>query len=110
MTIFSVGIVALGSIVPLLKSDVTRSDQRTRAVYLAQETVEWLHGLPYDDPLLAEGTHADETYTEPGYTRSWRVESDVVMAGVKQVRVSVNRDGQPGESASILFFHAEVGR
>jgi Tfp pilus assembly protein PilV len=110
MTVFSVGLLALASVVPLLKSDVTRSNQRTRSVFLAEETVEWLHGLAYDDSLLIVGDHDDPAFDEPGYDRSWTVEDDAVIPQVKRVTVTVGRDGQPGETATMVFLHAEVGR
>ena len=110
MMVFSVGLLALASVVPLLKSDVTRSNQRTRAVFLAEETAEWLHGLAYDDSLLVAGDHDDPQFGESGYTRSWFVEENAVVSQVKRVTVSVDRDGQPGESATMVFLHAAVGR
>lgn len=110
MVIFSVGILALISVVPLLKVDLTRSDQRTRAVFLAEETAEWLHGLAYDDSLLTDGTHVDAAFNEPGYSRSWTVESDILLPRVKRVTIQVGRTGQPGESADLVFLHAEAGR
>jgi type IV pilus assembly protein PilV len=110
LSVFSIGLLGLAAMLPLLKSDLTRSDQRTRAVILAEETAEWLRGLAYEDSSLAAGEHDDLSFGVDRYERSWLVADDDPIAGVKRVAVSVNRVDQPAESATIVFLHAEAGR
>lgn len=110
ISVFSIGVLGLATMLPLLKSDVTRSDQRTRAVIIAEETAEWLRGLAYADSSLSAGNHEDVAFDIPNYELSWTVADNNPIAGVKQVTVIANRVGQPGESANIVFLHAEAGR
>lgn len=109
LSILSIGLLTLAAMVPLAKSDVTRSDQRTRAVFLAQETAEWLHGLAYTDPLLNPGTINDANFNEPGYTRSWTVAADTPIADVKRVTVTIARTGGTGQSSTVVFLHSQAG-
>jgi hypothetical protein len=103
------GLLALAATLPMVKADLTRSDQKTRAVFLAQETAEWLHGLSYGDSLLETGTWVEGGF-ETNYDRSWTVEADIPMPGVKRVTVNVTRSDDYTESAQAVFLHAEVGR
>jgi Tfp pilus assembly protein PilV len=110
LSVFSIGLLGLAAMLPLLKTDLTHSDQRTRAVILAEETTEWLRGLAYEDSSLAAGEHNDANFGVDHYERNWRVSDDDPIAGVKRVAVSVDRVDQPAESATIIFLHAEAGR
>lgn len=109
LSILAIGLLSLAAIIPLAKSDVTRSDQRTRSVFLAQESVEWLHGLAYADPLLSAGTHTDANFNEPGYTRGWSVVADSPITDVKRVTVTITRTGATGQSSTIVFLHSQAG-
>lgn len=109
MAIMGIGLMGLAALMPVMKMDNVRSGQRTRATFLAQESAEWLHGLAYDDSLLDNGTWIDEDYNVTGYSRQWRVETNVPATGVKRVTVQINRDdGRAG--ATVVFLHAEAGR
>lgn len=108
LSILAIGLLSLAAMVPLAKSDVTRSDQRTRAVFLAQETAEWLHGLAYSDPLLTPGTHNDANFDQPGYTRSWSVTAGTPMANVKRVTVTISRTTGTGQNSSVVFLHSQA--
>ncbi len=110
LVILSMGLLGFASVIPAMKGDLVRSDQRTRALYLTQETVEWLHGLPYDDDELTEGLHQDAAFDVEGFERSWTIENDQPLPNVKRVTVNIDRDGSESESASIVFLHAEAGR
>lgn len=110
MIVLAVGLLGLAATVPMMKSDLVRSDRRTRATFLAEESVEWLRGLAYADSALIAGTHEDGAYDEPGYALTWTVENDVPSAGIKRITVSVDREQGPDDSATIVFLHAEAGR
>lgn len=109
LSILGVGLLSLAAMIPLAKQDVLRSDQRTRAVFLAQESAEWLHGLAYSDPLLDPGTHNDANFDKPGYTRSWSVTASTPMADVKRVTVTITRTDGSGQNSSVVFLHSEAG-
>jgi len=55
MVVLSLGLLALATVIPLMKADVQRSDTRTQASFLAEETAEWLHSLQYTDGQLLDG-------------------------------------------------------
>ena len=67
----------------------------TQATTLAQDRVERLMAMPYNDPLLADTTATGSftSYTDPnppqGYTITWRVDSDVPSAGIKTIDIFV---------------------
>jgi len=110
LVILSMGLLSFAATIPIMKQDLVESDQRTRAVFLAQQSVEWLHGLPYDDPLIAAGNHDDLDYEVEDYSRTWQVVDDDPVPNVKKITVTVARDGGPDESATMVFLHAEAGR
>lgn len=111
MVVVAIGLLSLASVIPLMKADVVKSDQRTEAVFLAQEAAEWLHGLAYSDSLISAGSHIDSNFAVPGFDRSWVVEDNTPMSGVKRITVSIDRDGgNTGESAQMVFLHSEAGR
>lgn len=115
LSVLSIGLLSMAAVIPLAKRDMLRSDQRTRAVFLAQETSEWLHGLPYNDPLLVAGNHTDPNFSAPGYSRSWVVNDGNPIANVKRVSVTVTRtiSGNAAmrsrQNAVVVFLHAEAG-
>lgn len=110
MTVFSIGLLGLAAMMPTLKSDLSHSEQRSRAVIIAEETTEWLRGLAYADSSLDAGGHLDPDFPVANYERGWTVQEDDPMAGIKRVTVAVQRIDNPAESASIVFFHAQAGR
>jgi|GEM_PF-6740862 len=110
MVVVAVGLLGLASVIPLMKADVVRSDQRTKSVFLAQETAEWLHSMAYDDSLLTAGQHDGTGAFPAGYVRSWNVEANVPIASVKKVTVTVDRTGKPDDGAQVVFLHAKAGR
>lgn len=115
LSILSIGLLSMAAIIPLAQRDMRRSDQRTRTVFLAQETAEWLHGLPYDDNLLVAGNHVQADFGEAGYSRSWVVNDNSPIANVKQVTVTVYRGDsnttamRQRQNATVVFLHAQAG-
>jgi prepilin-type N-terminal cleavage/methylation domain-containing protein len=110
MIVLSVGLLGMAATIPMMKTDVVQSDQRTNALFHAQEASERLRGLTYADSLLLPGTHSDPNFNVPNYTRAWTVEQNIPIAGVKRITVTVTRTGQPDEGATLVFLHAEAGR
>lgn len=115
LSILSIGLLSMAAIIPLAQRDMRRSDQRTRTVFLAQETAEWLHGLPYNDNLLTAGNHVQSNFGVPGYSRSWAVTDNTPITNVKQVTVTVYRGDsnttalRQRQNATVVFLHAQAG-
>jgi len=73
----------------------------TQATTLAQDKVERLMAMPYDDPMLDDTTATGSTTTYPnaahpdpspppqGYTITWEVDTDVPSAGLKTINIFV---------------------
>jgi Tfp pilus assembly protein PilV len=110
MMVFSIGLLGLAATMPLMKADVSHSEQRSRAVIIAEETTEWLRGLAYADSSLDAGAHPDLSFPVANYERAWTVQENDPITGIKRVTVAVNRIDDPAESANIVFFHAQAGR
>lgn len=115
LSILSIGLLSMAAVIPLAQRDMRRSDQRTRTVFLAQQTSEWLHGLPYDDPLLVAGNHVQSNFGVTGYSRSWIVNDNTPITNVKQVTVTVYRGDsnttsmRQRQNAVVVFLHAQAG-
>jgi type IV pilus assembly protein PilV len=73
----------------------TIASRLTQATTLAQDRVERLMAMPYNDPLLADTTPTGTftSYTDPnppqGYTITWRVDANVPAAGIKTINIFV---------------------
>lgn len=115
LSILSIGLMSMAAVIPLAQRDMSRSDQRTRTVFLAQQTAEWLHGLPYDDPLLVAGNHVQADFGIRGHSRSWIVNDNTPITNVKQVTVTVYRGDsnttslRQRQNAVVVFLHAQAG-
>ena len=110
LSVLSTGLLGLMAVIPLAKTDLRKSSQRTKSVFLAQESAEWLHGLTYDDSELDAGNHPEAAFGVAGYVRSWTVEQNVPLTGVKKVTVQIRRTTGGNETAQVVFLHAEAGR
>jgi prepilin-type N-terminal cleavage/methylation domain-containing protein len=110
LSVLSIGLLGLAAVIPLAKTDLRQSSQRTQAVFLAQESAEWLRGLAYDDSLLTAGDYPEAPFGVDNYVRSWTVENNVPVTGVKRVTVQVRRTAGGSETAQIVLLHAEAGR
>ena len=115
LSILSIGLMSMAAVIPLAQRDMSRSDQRTRSVFLAQQTSEWLHGLAYNDALLVAGNHVQSNFGVAGYSRSWVVTDNTPIANVKQVTVTVFRGDsnttalRQRQNAVVVFLHAQAG-
>jgi type IV pilus assembly protein PilV len=113
MVIFSIGILAIASIqVWAMKLTSTAGDTTVQAVE-AQNKLEELFALPYDDPWLEaagnppgedsdENTH-QETASE-GMTVSWDVIDDDPVPNSKYITVTVTGGGKTTQMVSIKSY------
>ncbi len=91
VAIFSFGVLAIINMQLLSTSINIKARGMTEGVIAAQNLIEDLSLLPYDDPLLtANENHSD--LTDPRYSLFWNVVDDVPFEGTKTIRVVVRWD------------------
>jgi len=61
----------------------------TEATKRAQDRMELLLSLPYEDPLLSMGSHSDASFSLK-YTITWNVEGVAPMNKMKKITVTVS--------------------
>jgi prepilin-type N-terminal cleavage/methylation domain-containing protein len=94
LLVFSLGILALGLVIPMATGRINRAGSQTRASALAAERAETLLITPYGHGDLAQGTHADPANPVDGlYYVKWTVTDDQPITACKRVVVSVARWG-----------------
>ena len=90
MLIFAIGITAAIRTLPVSNAATTRSRNLTTATNLAQQKIEELMGMTYDDADLTAGVHNDQSNPiERIYTRTWNVTDDDPVADMKTITVTV---------------------
>lgn len=92
LMILTIGLLAISAMVPTAYSNFSSSGSDTLALAFAQQRLDQLRALPYNDTNLSAGTHADTGGNAPAdsnYTRSYDVEVDTPVAGVKRLTVTV---------------------
>jgi prepilin-type N-terminal cleavage/methylation domain-containing protein len=95
MMVFSLALLELGRMQLVATQVNTVAGRLTQGTTLAQDRVERLMTLPYDDPQLADTTAVGTftSYTDPnppqGYTIRWEVDTNAPTAGVKTINIFV---------------------
>ena len=87
MTIFAIGVLALAEMQVTAIRGNAFSSSTTDGTTLAQDRIEQLMSLPYDDANLNAGNHGP--VTQGVYNLSWDVANDSPVANTKTVNVSV---------------------
>jgi len=110
VTIFSLGILAVAGMQVAAMSANYRASRSTSLIVNAQDKLEELIALPYDDPWLqaagnppgsdTNGNTHQETTSE-GYTISWHVIDDDPVPNAKRVTVTVTGQGGTTQVVSI---------
>ncbi len=103
MLLLLVGLLAINAMVPFAHTNVSFGGSNTQALGFAQERVDDLRALPYTDPCLANGgpyssapancTALGFTTPASGYSRTYQVETDTPVTGVKRLTVIVTGPG-----------------
>ena len=114
LAIFSIGFLAVGSMQLRSTGGSTNARILTEASIWAQDRVETLMSLPYNDPnLVAGGTQY--TVTTNNYSVDWQVWQfgDPTPAGIpgpanntKTIRVTVTDTGRDNNSSTVTFIKA----
>jgi len=87
MTIFAIGVLALAEMQVTAIRGNAFSSSTTDGTTLAQDRIEQLMSLPYDDANLNAGNHGP--VTQGVYNLSWDVANDWPEPNTKTVNVSV---------------------
>lgn len=93
MAIFAIGILAVGSMQITAAQGNTASGKMTTAATIAQNQMEQLIGLKYNDALNAAGNHSLSNPVEGQYNVSWNVAKDNPIANTKTINVIVTWRG-----------------
>ena len=90
--VITVGILALGAVIPTGVNRVTDSESETKASALCSDRCEALLITPYDDEDLDVGAHTFGGNPVNGlYDVEWTVEVDQPVPDCKRVTVTVDR-------------------
>jgi len=96
MAIFSIGILAVGSMQIAGVNNNASARMRTEATVLASEKVEELMSLDYDDPLLDSDQHSESSPNNI-YCIQWSATEDSPTPAAKTIALSVRwTDGEAG--------------
>ena len=113
ITVFSVALLELGRMQIVANQVSSAASRLSRATALAQDKIEQLMAVPYNDALLADLTPVGATtaYTDPsppqGYTVRWSVDTDSPRAGVKTVNIVVAWQNRGKAKDFQLVFYKE---
>lgn len=89
--IFGIGISAAIRTLPDSNTATTRSRNLTLATNLAQEKVEELMGLTFNNAELSAGDHNDsQNPLQLHFTRTWSVTDNVPVSDMKRLTVTVS--------------------
>lgn len=106
MLIFGIGISAAIRTLPLSNRAASRSRNLTMATNLAQEKIEELMSIPYDDGDLTAGDHVDpDNPLDRIFTRTWSVTDNVPVTDMKRIDVTVSYDtDNPDNSVTLTTY------
>jgi Tfp pilus assembly protein PilV len=103
MLIFAVGITAAIRTLPVSNAATTRARNLTMATNLAQQKIEELMGIPFNDAELSSGAHNDQDNPlERIYTRTWTVTDNDPIPDMKTVAVTVTYQSGNNDNAVTL--------
>ncbi|MEZ5066551.1 MAG: prepilin-type N-terminal cleavage/methylation domain-containing protein [bacterium] len=107
ITILGVGILSLAGLFPIAMQKVSRGDLESRATFHAQAKIEEIKRMPWNSLTPAVGgTDNMETM----FNRTWSVQQDVPVAGMKQVDVVVTwNDNRGVRTVSLSSFLSDSG-
>ena len=95
LVVLSLGLLGLERMQIAAIQANTIASRLTQATTLAQDRIELLMAMPYNDSTLVDTTPvgAFTSYTDPnppqGYTISWEVDTNAPSAGIKTINIYV---------------------
>lgn len=100
-SITAVAFLAIVSMFPTSYTNVRQAGEKTTALALAQQRIEWLRNQPFTAAALAAGTTTETlTGNYAGYTRTTTTQDNTPVSNVKQVTVTVT--GSSGRTVSLV--------
>lgn len=103
LVLFGVGMMALAQVLPRGLSVRDKARRMSVATSMAQEEVERLRNLPFNDADLAGGTHADPNNPVDGaYGRQWVVQDNTPVQDMKRVTVTVTFPTDSADSQAVV--------
>ena len=105
MAIFSIGILAIGSMQVTSINSNARARMHTEGYTWVGNRIEGLTTLSYDDDDLTAGDHGP--VAEGTYAISWTVQDDTPVVGAKTIRVTVTGANPRARPLSINYVKAQ---
>lgn len=103
LTIFGLGVMALASTLPQGLSVRDKARRMTVATSYAQETVERLRDLRFDDAALAAGDHTHpDSPLDGAYRTRWSVQDGVPVPDMKRIVVTVSFPTSSADSIATM--------
>jgi type IV pilus assembly protein PilV len=102
----AIGLLAIASLQITSVRGNFFSNNLMQATYVAQDQLEYLKNLPFDDPLLSLGDHQDVTKNMSGidFNRAYRVG---LNGNVKSVKYTVSWNDGANHSISFSTFKSQ---
>lgn len=101
VSILAVGLLGVAGMQVAAIRATAGAYRTTEATERAQDRMELLLSLPYDDSLLSEGPHEDTSFS-PEYTVTWEVTENKPMHGMKKITVTVSWDRRGATRSTVL--------
>ena len=105
MAIFSIGILAIGSLQVTSINSNARARMHTEGYTWVGNRIEGLTTLSYDDDDLTAGNHGP--VAEGTYAISWLVQDDTPLTGTKAITVTVTGANPRARPLSIDYIKAQ---
>jgi prepilin-type N-terminal cleavage/methylation domain-containing protein len=105
MAIFSIGILAIGSMQVTSINSNARARMHTEGYTWVGDRIERLTTLSYDDDDLTAGDHGP--VAEGTYAISWFVQDDTPLTGTKAITVTVTGANPRARPLSIVYIKAQ---
>jgi len=109
LTFLAIGLLAIASLQVTSVRGNFFSNNLMQATYVAQDRLEYLKNLPFDDPLLSLGDHPDDTKPISGinFNRAYRVG---LNGNLKTVKYTVSWNDGANHSISFSTFKSQSDR
>lgn len=103
LLIFGVGIVALSRVMPSGMQTREKARRMSVATFLAKERVEELRSNSFSSADLAAGMHSDQSNPiDTHFRRTWEVQDNTPMPGMKRVTVRVGFTTDSADSQAVV--------
>ena len=99
MTFLSIGLLAVGQMVPAGLAGITQARVRTNAVQAAQQRMDTLRSSEFSSAALAAGTYSE---TQGNYTITWTITNNNPVPGSKRINMAASWQTKQGTQTSNL--------